>query len=879
MLIDEQVHGYKFGHELLAFSRRLERDDQDVIDRLSDLAGPVAPGEKFAPYLTTYPLPSGVAYVVARTWQDLSAPRAGCVLTRSLIIPMALWASGSSLGEAIAILESKPNSGSDSNLSPHSTTDAPLDLPLGIGSAYAELAEALFLEQRRPTVVFELPDAEVAALRVLKAVWPGLRRVFSVCTRACSPRYLGERPFDLLFAPASSRTNFGRWQDRRVDGTASSYQARHRWTPEIARRVFGTPFPHTLESDAQTLFNVESSDESAFRLSLLWNELIERSVSSPFAVLGLLDIVGVLDKSHAVHELPIIEAALERSLTLAAETYSASEFFDFIIAFLGKFPKKLPAKNLLRRIRQLVSIAGANRTASVEFLQRSELKQTELPVIVAAGLGDGLASHVEEHRLNFFELDTGMMVALICYSRAFSKALVHNIEGRGAKDEIEALASALNIQDEDLSSRARRHLIPNLSESNSFPILQALLDGAPPTALLQATRALWRSNKLAVPEFDLVLLRNVAATEAKPSMRSLLLGLPPSQNVDRMIVGSLSFSELDLEWIQEVHQSGERKSQWILQLVAKQSDGDLKRIPAGVASIALDLMGAADPSNMEVQAARIVIHASPRLESVLRIARSIAVRVDRATAQAVAVTTLSRLLKEPSVVPSSLAIELINDLAPLVQARDLVIWLTPTSGPVERISENLQLLAHSSWEVRGLVQSRIDVLTERVASRRGAIVHQDAIDVWASLIRTAGKFNPDSQLRAAADAWKFAVEHRTAKVSGLVVASFPLLYAQVARDQETPPALGFFSFFDWDRCQTLRSELVDAYMRSSWPPHELFIVADQVGQLIEVANLLLKRLHGHEYFESILLQGDALPVEVFHKVQLIDANRSGHFGA
>ena len=89
--ISQQIHGYQGGHGLLRGNVKLSREDQDLVDRLSDIAGPLRPSELFEPYLTTYPLPSDQYYVVARTWQDLDAPRAGCVLTSSMFVPMGVW--------------------------------------------------------------------------------------------------------------------------------------------------------------------------------------------------------------------------------------------------------------------------------------------------------------------------------------------------------------------------------------------------------------------------------------------------------------------------------------------------------------------------------------------------------------------------------------------------------------------------------------------------------------------------------------------------------------------------------------------------------------------------------------------------------------------
>ena len=90
---DVQIHGYRKGHQLLASSIVLPKDDQAVVDRLSDVAGPLRPKEQFVPYLSAYPLPSGTHYVVARTWQDLGVPRAGCVRTKSVLINILAWSS------------------------------------------------------------------------------------------------------------------------------------------------------------------------------------------------------------------------------------------------------------------------------------------------------------------------------------------------------------------------------------------------------------------------------------------------------------------------------------------------------------------------------------------------------------------------------------------------------------------------------------------------------------------------------------------------------------------------------------------------------------------------------------------------------------------
>ena len=94
--IEQQCHGYQGGHQLLGTSVKLAREDQDIIDRLSDVSGSLRPDEKFSPYLTNVRSQKRglLCHRKKKTWQDLEARRAGCVLTRSFLIRSSDWAAG-----------------------------------------------------------------------------------------------------------------------------------------------------------------------------------------------------------------------------------------------------------------------------------------------------------------------------------------------------------------------------------------------------------------------------------------------------------------------------------------------------------------------------------------------------------------------------------------------------------------------------------------------------------------------------------------------------------------------------------------------------------------------------------------------------------------
>lgn len=82
--IDQALHGYRQGHELLASSVELSSSDKRKMLYLSDSSGSDF-SDSFDGYLEGYPL-SGDNYVLSRTWKATEMKRPGCVWTHSLII-------------------------------------------------------------------------------------------------------------------------------------------------------------------------------------------------------------------------------------------------------------------------------------------------------------------------------------------------------------------------------------------------------------------------------------------------------------------------------------------------------------------------------------------------------------------------------------------------------------------------------------------------------------------------------------------------------------------------------------------------------------------------------------------------------------------------
>lgn len=295
LIIHQLVHGYEHGHSLLAASTELGRDDLDLVGRLSDLSGALGPELKISSYLSLYPLPSRRFFALARTWPDESAPRSGCVITHTILVPIETWAG-----------DEYPNRFANALCIPSRETltdyTVPLrSLPEGPRKVTASepfgdsFVQRYFGEGLAPIVWFGALDPESAAWCVIKALWPSLRVRFACCTLALQPRMLGDRPFDLVFAPPTVFSRFGEFaRDHVVDGRApSNVAATEPWFRSWSSCVFeGNPTEtckrvHVLSSDLEP-------HPTAIRSVLFFLDLRQRAAESPTAALGALDLLETL---------------------------------------------------------------------------------------------------------------------------------------------------------------------------------------------------------------------------------------------------------------------------------------------------------------------------------------------------------------------------------------------------------------------------------------------------------------------------------------------------------------------------------------------------------------------------------------------------------
>lgn len=846
--IHQQTHGYKSGHQLLNASLRLQPSDQEVIDRLSDMAGPLRPSERFEPYLTAYPLPSGSYYVLARTQQDLNAPRAGCVVTRSLLIPSLFWEREADPATLSELLEKQTDPSVPLSVSPAYRAEP---LPLVHSGAMVELVEALFLEKRVPVTMFEMPDTRLVALRLLTALWPALRGSFSLCTFALSPRYLASRPFDLLFAPKSARSRFSDWEGRRVDAGRQRNVGRHRWSTLISSRIFESPLPHLLDENAFSLLGADGDpSENVLRLSLLWDELREKSVTSPTAVLGLLDIANTLKSTVA--GWTTLRPAIVTALSLAASRMPPEEAWGFIRALFGK------TANLPARADIWDDIAGSasaltrrDLDAAFEAIARIEESEgTEGSLLidaVAANLGGATPETLEA---GLDRLSDGQIVEFCVRSEACRLAVMDTSCAAAGRSLVARLGDGL-ARSPDKAQALMPSLLPLIERPQHASLLPPLLQDARDVDLQTAIETIWANETAHDPAIAASLCTLAASRNMRSQARTSFARAGSDAMTDTAILQLSGSESADLAWLLREDMSGDRRaallSAWIAKLDDRQLDAALS---AGRQSTAaLSALTSTSSATTETLV-RVLTRSVVPTKTLVEVGIPLYPRTSGKARQSLSNALTFRAVTEPALSEPGLVERILGLTAAEQDLPALMTAGIARAGDGGSASRILVAFDTSPPPVRRNVVARIEPLAGAVVSRRKFDLTAAGAQALANLIEAAGPRN-NAHLRVCSQLLPFAMAAPAGPASPLVIATFPTVYRELRKDSDGFDLWKLFGFTDWDKCKTARRDLVRTFLQSKWPPLDFAKAVASTPDPERFFKRLLKEQGGLAYFKRI----------------------------
>lgn len=199
--LHQALHGYGDGHQLLASSIELTREQQWQMLVMTDLSGPSF-RNGFDSYLTGYPLDSGGYYCFAKTWMAFELTRPGCVWTHTIVLSDTDLARIDDFGMLTALFR-RPNVGAadfDRYSQELYINSAIADRRDISSSAARVLIKHLYGSPTRRIVITAESAAtnEPLIVALFSQQWPRLRRSFRFCTGALA---IKDITFDVAVAP------------------------------------------------------------------------------------------------------------------------------------------------------------------------------------------------------------------------------------------------------------------------------------------------------------------------------------------------------------------------------------------------------------------------------------------------------------------------------------------------------------------------------------------------------------------------------------------------------------------------------------------------------------------------------------------------------
>jgi hypothetical protein len=841
--VQVQIHGYRKGHQLLASSIILPKGDQTVVDRLSDVAGPLRPKEQFKPYLAAYPLPSGNHYVVARTWQDLTVPRAGCVLTKSVLIDARLWSVKAPLLSILQLL--------DPNVLPNEAQAIGMELPDQCNTRLppahdfsgSELLEALFLEDAKPVVVFDAPDPELIALRLLTSLWPDIRRRFSLSTFALSPRKIGGRDLDLVFAPSNAKAKFSDWSGRRVDGRLPQND-RHRWTAAIVRRVFEDELPRLLSDLQLSLLGDRGETAAALRIALLWEELSDKLYRTPGAALGLLDIAnsGMVSNSLALRSL---EPKLAEATRHASSTMSAQDAWDFV----GALARKMQGHNMPVAKHAVVALveqlSQIDPVGAVNLLRQPDPKQTIESLIpsIATGLGKSSPPLIM-HALT--DAPLAILARLVAQGDGALTAQV-----AADDDLVGKVGDIFREVDHTLATRAGAMLLPYLIHDRQLPAGIPIFKTLNAQAIAATLRRLSESNGYEAIQMGTALVLRAREVGGLLLVRDVLLQSQESGRRDELLARSLEPVAQDILWLLEEKRLSKVARSAVLLATLERADDQQFTALLRDSVVGARMLQRLPDDAIDILTRALLLEGLP-VETYAGIVRVVIPKMSGAQRFPVAKQAMVRLLRSRFKDDETATLSMLFDV---LGARFDGGWVANLAldyrVPADVASRNLLIFESAAAAVRQRMVEAVTEISLLLQQREHIDLTAAAYNACAGLFMDAEKQHQSAVIEAAGRLVPSLLRARHQPVSPLIAALFPILYRELSKADDVPELLKFIPFLDWDRCKAARHELVDAYTSSTWPPGDLALTAYRCRDVSRILKRVAKSHDGSRYLVKI----------------------------
>lgn len=210
--INQVLYGYDLGHRLLESSLTITPDTKREMLVLSDMSGS-SMIQGFEEYITGYPLNEVNMYAFAKTWYAPEMKRPGCVWTHTLLFHFSDLIKLNNHHSLLKLFK-RPSKTSDFSdykksikLEEENISDY-FDLnSIQITSSFVKETVYNLYSNNKKSILLKAINSnqfENLIIAIWFQQWPRLRRNFSFCTGAISPRTVNNYLFDIQAIPKES---------------------------------------------------------------------------------------------------------------------------------------------------------------------------------------------------------------------------------------------------------------------------------------------------------------------------------------------------------------------------------------------------------------------------------------------------------------------------------------------------------------------------------------------------------------------------------------------------------------------------------------------------------------------------------------------------
>ena len=497
------------------------------------------------------------------------------------------------------------------------------------------------------------------------------------------------------------------------------------------------------------------------------------------------------------------------------------------------------------------------------------------PAAVLKGLGDGVAESRAFQTLSecLCRLEPDLLLRLVTASNRLGDAIVTAMN-TAASRWLNVLVHMLEGEDVDARHRVRRRLLSLVDASVAPETIPSMLADVAGTELADLTVELAGRGKLRFQPFYAAFAQATRSSDSVGIVRNAVASQVRTADVDSFLLEIIEFTRSDVDWLLDLHDGGLAGRL----LTALVGDADPRAIHSllstrGRAARVVSTLHSALPTSAS-QIARILTLDLMRDDAGLDVGFEVVSMLPGERRQSLETWLLRKVLSAAPLDDARLPHALAEFSARLTPDELVAAATTSSIGP-GRVSKNLEALNAAPRAVRDGVVGVVDVLSRHLVERRWEKLDEEAYRAWAAMLADSTATEPVRRIEATSTAFDFAIRHRSHPVSSLVVATFPTVYRELPKLKKLGignDLLLFYSYY-WlsrkkpkDARRELIDDLVDAFLRSSWPPADLIVAALKANSAKQVVKHVHKRFSGTRYLESIAKDTKRLDDELGRRV-------------